>query len=161
MGLRWDWLSPVMTAPYVPTLGPVHPVAVSPGLFADVIGMAATSRFLPHDKDRRWADRKDEQVLAGAITQEPGLVLVPTLSTRRAPCVKVYLYSQHSRGALSQAAELGRRLCDEHGAAKGGSSGFCRPAVMLILSRRALVSRCGPSAPAIMSPAPPPKRNTA
>ena len=119
MGLRWDWLSPVMTAPYVPTLGPVHPVAVSPGLFADVIGMAATSRFLPHDKDRRWADRKDEQVLAGAITQEPGLVLVPTLSTRRAPCVKVYLYSQHSRGALSQAAELGRRLCDEHGAAKG------------------------------------------
>ena len=127
MGLRWDWLSPVMTAPYVPALGPVHPVAVSPGLFADVIGIAATSRFLPHDKDRRWAARKDEQVLAGAITQEPGLVLVPTLSIRRAPCVKVHLYSQHSRGALSQAAELGRRLCDEHGAAKGRLIWFLPP----------------------------------
>ena len=127
MGLRWDWLSPAMTAPYVPALGPVHPVAVSPGLFADVIGIAGTSRFLPHDKDRRWADRKDEQVLSGAITQEPGLVLVPTLSTRCAPCVKVHLYSQHSRRALSQAAELGRRLCDEHGAAKGRLIWFLPP----------------------------------
>ena len=32
-----------------------------------------------YDKDRRWADRKDEQVLAVAITQEPGLVLIPAL----------------------------------------------------------------------------------
>ncbi len=118
MGLRWDWLEPVMTAPYVPTLGPVHPAAVTPSLFADVIKIAGTGRFLPHDKDRRWADHKDEQVLAGAITQEPGLMLVPTFSARR-QCVKVHLCSQHPRGALSRAAELGRRLCDDHAAGKG------------------------------------------
>jgi hypothetical protein len=126
MGLRWDWLQPAMTAPYVPALGPVHPGAITPGLFEDVIGIAGTGRFLPHDKDRRWADRKDEQVLAEAITQEPGLVLVPTLSTRRSPCVKVHVYSQDPRGALSRGAALGRRLCGEHGARICQSLAACR-----------------------------------
>ena len=127
MGIRWDWLKPLITAPYVPTLGPVHPAALTPGLFADVIGIAGTGGFLPHDKDRRWADRKDEQVLAGAITQEPGLVLIPALSTRRSSCVKVHVYSQDPRGALSRAAELGRRLCGEHDAGKGRLVWFLPP----------------------------------
>ena len=119
MGIRWDWLKPLITAPYVPTLGPAHPAALTPGLFADVIGIAGTGRFLPHDKDRRWADRKDENALTGAITQEPGLVLIPTLTTRRNSCFKVHVYSQDPRGALSRAAELGRRLCGEHDGGKG------------------------------------------
>ena len=127
MGIRWDWLKPVITAPYVPTLGPAHPATLTSGLFADVIGIAGTGQFLPHDKDRRWAGRKDEQVLAGAITQEPGLVLIPALSTRRSSCVKVHLYTQDPRGALSRAAELGRRLCGEHDAGKGRLVWFLRP----------------------------------
>ncbi|MGH3283822.1 MAG: GNAT family N-acetyltransferase [Streptosporangiaceae bacterium] len=126
MGIRWDWLQPLITAPYVPTLGPAHPQAVTPRLFADVIGIAETGRFLPHDKDRRWAGRKDEQVLAGAITQQPGLVLVPALSSRR-HTVKIHIYSRHPRGALSWAAELGKRLCDEHAAGKGRLVWFLPP----------------------------------
>jgi GNAT superfamily N-acetyltransferase len=126
MGLRWDWLQPLITAPYVPTLGPARPQAVTPGLFADVIGIAGTGLFLPHDKDRRWAGRKDEQVLAEAITQERGLVLVPALSSRR-HTVKIHIYSRHPRGALSQAAELGKRLCDEHAAEKGRLVWFLPP----------------------------------
>ena len=35
MAIRWDWLQPVVTAPYVPALGPVHPGALTPGLMAD------------------------------------------------------------------------------------------------------------------------------
>ena len=127
MGIRWDWLQPLITAPYVPTLGPAHPAALTPGLFADVIGIAGTGGFLPHDKDRRWASRKDEQVLAGAITQEPRLALIPALSTRRSSCVKVHVYSQDPRGALSRAAELGRRLCREHDAGKGQLVWFLPP----------------------------------
>ncbi|MGH3156320.1 MAG: hypothetical protein ACRDNF_07090, partial [Streptosporangiaceae bacterium] len=126
MAIRWDWLQPVMTAPYVPTLGPAHPQAVTLGLFADVIEIAGTGRFLPHDKDRRWAGRKDERVLAAAITQAPGLVLIPVLSARRR-CVKVHVFSQHPRAALSQAAELGRRLCEEHAAGKGRVIWFLPP----------------------------------
>ena len=126
MGLRWDWLHPLITAPYVPTLGPARPEAVTAGLFADVIGMAGTGRFLPHDKDRRWADRKDEQVLTAAITQEPGLVLVPALNIRR-HAVKIHIYSQHPRGALSRAAERGKQLCDEHAAEKGRLVWFLPP----------------------------------
>jgi hypothetical protein len=126
MGIRWDWLQPLIIAPYVPTLGPAHPEVVTPGLFADVIETARTGRFLPHDKDRRWADRKNEQVLTGAITQEPGLVLIPTLSTRR-QCVKVHVYSQQPLGVLSRAEDLGRRLCDEHSAEKGRLFWFLPP----------------------------------
>ena len=126
MGIRWDWLQPLITAPYVPTLGPAHPQAITPGLFADVVGIARTGRFLPHDKDRRWAGRKDERVLAGAITQEPGLVLVPTLSSRR-HTVKIHIYSQHPRGAMSRATELGKRLCDEHAAGTGRLVWFLPP----------------------------------
>lgn len=127
MAIRWDWLQPVMTAPYVPTLGPAHPATVTPGLFADVIGIAGTGRFLPHDKDRRWSELKGEQVLPGAIAQEPGLALIPTLSTRRGSCVKVHVYSQDPRGALSRAAELCRRLCQEYEAAKGRLVWFLPP----------------------------------
>ena len=42
------------------------------------------ARFLAHDKDRRWADLKDEHALTAAITQEPGLVLIgPGAACRR------------------------------------------------------------------------------
>ena len=126
MGISWDWLRPLITAPYVPALGPAHPQAVTPGLFGDVIEIAGTGRFLPHDKDRRWAGRKDEQVLAGAITQEPGLVLIPALNSRR-HAVKIHIYSRHPRGALSRAAELGRRLGDEHDTGKGQLIWFLPP----------------------------------
>ena len=61
------------------------------------------------------------------IVQEPGLVLVPALSTRRASCVKVHVYSQDPRGALGRAAELGRRLCEEHDAGKGRLVWFLPP----------------------------------
>jgi GNAT superfamily N-acetyltransferase len=127
MGIRWDWLQPLITAPYVPALGTVHPTAVTSRLFQDVIEVAGTGRFLPHDKDRRWGGRKDEQVLASAVTQQPGLVMIPTLSTRRVPCVKVHLYSRDPWHALSQAADLGRRLCTEHDAAKGRIVWFLPP----------------------------------
>jgi GNAT superfamily N-acetyltransferase len=92
-----------------------------------VIEIAGTGRFLPYDKDRRWADRKDEQVLAGAISQEPGLIMIPTLSTRRGSCVTVHIYSQDPRSALSVAAGLGRRLCDEHEAGHGRLGWFLPP----------------------------------
>jgi GNAT superfamily N-acetyltransferase len=127
MAIRWDWLQPLITVPYVPTLGPVHPEAVTPGLLADVTGIAGTGRFLPYDKDLRWGGRKDESVLADAIVQEPGLVLVPVLSTRRASSVKVCVYSRDPRGALGQAAELGRRLCAGHDAGKGRLVWFLPP----------------------------------
>jgi GNAT superfamily N-acetyltransferase len=127
MAIRWDWLQPVITAPYVPALGPAHPAAITSGLFADVLEIAGTGRFLLHDKDRRWATRKDEHVLVENIIQEPGLVLIPALSTRRSPCVKVHIYAQDPRGALSRAAELGRRLCEQHGAGKGRLIWFLPP----------------------------------
>ena len=127
MAIRWDWLQPLITAPYMPTLGPVHPQAVTAGLFADLIEVAGTGRLLPYDKDRRWADRKDEQVLPEAIIQEPGLAMIPTLRTDRASCIRVYLYGREPQSAVDRAAEFGRRLCEQHDAGKVRLTWFLPP----------------------------------
>jgi GNAT superfamily N-acetyltransferase len=118
MALQWDWLRPLLTAPYVPTLGPVHPNTLGPDLFASVIQIAGTGRFLPHDKDRRWAATKDEQILVEAVVQQAGLVLVPTLAARAA-LVKVHIYSHHPATIQEQASRLCQELCDSYGAPHG------------------------------------------
>lgn len=115
MEVRWEWLQPLITAPYVPTLGPVHPSVVTPGLFADVLAIAGTGRFLPYDKDRRWADSKDSQVLAGHIIQEPGLVLIPTLHAGGVPSVKVHVYRRDPQRSLARAADLANTLGQQYG----------------------------------------------
>jgi GNAT superfamily N-acetyltransferase len=127
MAIQWDLLQPLITAPYVPTLGSVHPRAVTTDVFADVIKIAGTGRPLPYDKDRRWADRKDEQVLPEAVIQEPGLVMIPTLSTRRTTCIRVFIYSRQPRRTLSRASRLGRRLCEDYDAGKGRLTWFLPP----------------------------------
>jgi GNAT superfamily N-acetyltransferase len=127
MAIQWDLLRPLISVPYVPTLGPVYPEAVTAGLFADVAGVAGTSRFLPYDKDCRWGGSKDSQLLTRAITHEPGLVLLPTLSIRRAARVKVHIYSLDPRTAVPRAAKLCRRLCQEYDAAKGLVAWFLPP----------------------------------
>jgi GNAT superfamily N-acetyltransferase len=127
MAIQRDWLQPLITAPYLPTLGPVHPQAMTPKLFTDVIEAAGTGRLLPYDKDRRWADCKDEQVLPEEIVQEPGVVMIPTLRAGRVPCIRVYIYHRPTDGALSRAAELGRGLCERFDAEKGRLSWFLPP----------------------------------
>src|SRR6478609_4350172 len=117
MRLTWDWMSPVVTVPFVPTLGPVHPDALTPELFAGVIENAGTGRFLAHDKDRRWSDAKDESVLPLDIVHRPGLTLVPTLSTRGTGTLKVHLYGDPTDGH-HEAVSLAVKLAAAHDAAK-------------------------------------------
>jgi GNAT superfamily N-acetyltransferase len=66
-------------------------------------------------------------VLPGAIIQESGLVMIPTLRAGRASCIRVYIYSRQPQGALNQAAALGRRLCEQHDAARGRLTWFLPP----------------------------------
>jgi GNAT superfamily N-acetyltransferase len=126
MAIRWDVLEPLVTIPYLPTLGPVHPDAVSLGLFTDVMAIAGSGEFLPHDKDRRWGGRKDEHVLASTTTQEPGLVLLPSLSIRRRR-VQVTVYSRGPGTALNRAVELGGWLAGQRDAAAGRLVWFLPP----------------------------------
>ncbi|MFE2728586.1 GNAT family N-acetyltransferase [Kitasatospora sp. NPDC059327] len=115
MELEWDWLSPVLTVPYVPTLGPIHPGALSPDLFAEVLAVAATGRFLAHDKDQRWSDEKDETVLTAAVVHRPGLTLIPTLTRRGRDCVKLHHYSAEAPD-LPDLLDLASKLAADHGA---------------------------------------------
>ncbi|MEU3842895.1 GNAT family N-acetyltransferase [Streptomyces sp. NPDC028635] len=117
MFFRWDWLRPVLTAPIVPTLGPVHPHALTVDLFEDIRTAAAMDRyFLHYDKDRRWSSEKDETVIADGIVHQPDVTLIPTLSTRGRGTTKVFAYG-HRGDILSEAADLAAKIAAEYGVA--------------------------------------------
>ncbi|MEV0471974.1 GNAT family N-acetyltransferase [Streptomyces prunicolor] len=118
MRFRWDWLRPVVSAPYVPTIGPVHPSVLTEDLFTDTLIAASTDRwFLRYDKDIRWSDSKDETVLVEGIAHRPGETLIPTLSRRGSGMVKVHLYGIEPDSAFT-ATELAQKLAAEHGVGK-------------------------------------------
>jgi len=127
MRFRGDWLCPVVTVPYVPTLGPVGPGALSAELFNAVVDVADTGRFLPYDKDRRWSNSKDERVLVEEIIHEPGRTVIPTLSTRGHGLVKIYYYGADTP-RLSQITAWFRTWCVTCGAVAGRVIWFTRTA---------------------------------
>ena len=116
MRLRWDWLGPLVTVPFVPTIGPVHPDAVGPGLFSDVISVASTERFLAYDKDRRWFDAKAESVLVDDIVHRRHETWFPVVSRRRSGSVTVYVYGGPP-GGHRIAGQLASKLRATHGGA--------------------------------------------
>ncbi|MER6443362.1 GNAT family N-acetyltransferase [Streptomyces sp. NPDC001185] len=126
MRFRWEWLEPMMPVPYVPTLGPVHPASPLLDLFNAVVEAAGTDRFLPHDKDRRWSDRKTEQVLANAIQHHPRQTLVPTLIDRGARTVRVHAYTSDPQD-LADASDFARQLARVHGAVRARVVSFLAP----------------------------------
>ncbi|MGW5866787.1 GNAT family N-acetyltransferase [Streptomyces sp. NPDC055239] len=125
MRFEWAWLEPVMTVPYVPTLGPVRWEDSLPDLFDAVVETAGSGRFLTYDKDRRWSDTKTERVLVDAIEHDQEQTLVPTLVERGAGAVKVYVYGNPE--ALTAGADLARRLAPAVGAANARVVWFCGP----------------------------------
>ncbi|MFD7428992.1 GNAT family N-acetyltransferase [Streptomyces sp. NPDC059814] len=118
MFFRWDWLRPVLTAPIVPTLGPVHPHVLTVDLFEDTLRAAVTGRsFLHYDKDRRWSTEKDETVLCDDVVHQPGHTLMPTLTRRGRGTVKVFAYGHHG-SVVDEAGELAVKLAAVHDAMK-------------------------------------------
>ncbi|MEU3002046.1 MULTISPECIES: GNAT family N-acetyltransferase [unclassified Streptomyces] len=116
MFFRWDWLRPQLAAPIVPTLGPVHPDALTVGLFEDILRAADTGDFLPYDKDQRWGGEKDEKVLRADVVHQPERTLIPTLARRGHGAVKVFAYGS-SDSVVGEAAELAAQLASMHAVA--------------------------------------------
>ncbi|MGX4695496.1 GNAT family N-acetyltransferase [Streptomyces sp. JNUCC 63] len=106
MRFEWDWLRHVIRVPYVPTIGPVHPDALAPGLFDDIVRVAGTGVFLPYDKDQRWADSKTETVLPDHIEHTSVRTLIPTLNGRGGGTLTVYAYGPGGEEAAALAAKL-------------------------------------------------------
>ncbi|MER5951706.1 GNAT family N-acetyltransferase [Streptomyces sp. NPDC001904] len=126
MRFHWGWIEPVLSVPYVPTLGPVRPHDPLPDLFEAVVANAGTGVFLPYDKDRRWSDTKTEHVLADAIEHGPELTLVPTYLERGAGTVKVHVYGARP-DSLSAGAVLARNLAATLGAGRARIVWFSGP----------------------------------
>jgi GNAT superfamily N-acetyltransferase len=118
--MRWhpDSVARVLTVPYVPTLGPVHPAALSPALLDEVTAVAGTGQFLPHDPGQRWSTRKDEHLLTDQVRQHPEHVTVATLRRRAGGMVTVYHY-RPAPPDLPAAIEAAATLRVEHRAAAG------------------------------------------
>ncbi|MFB8380669.1 GNAT family N-acetyltransferase [Streptomyces rubiginosohelvolus] len=113
MFFRWDWLRPQLTAPIVPTLGPVHPDALTVGIFEDTLRAADTGDFLPYDKDQRWGGKKDEKVLREDVIHQPEHTFIPTLARRGRGTVKVFAYGLRD-SIINEATELATKLAAVH-----------------------------------------------
>ncbi|WP_369184298.1 GNAT family N-acetyltransferase [Streptomyces sp. Y1] len=145
MGFRWDWKFPRISVPYLPTLGPLHPDAVSPELLDEVFAVAGTGGFLPHDKDRRWSDRKDEWVLVDDVTQDRKRTLIPTITGRGV--LRVHLYGAPNH--LLEARETAAKLAALHGAAQARVVWFPREPAAVAASRRIQLRTFDSPAPAV------------
>ena len=121
MRLRADWLSRVLTVPYVPILGPVHPdqftAEMFTAVFADILTASRTGTALPFDKDRRWSPRKTHTVLADEIIHRPDHTIIPTLSRRGSGTVRTFYYGHNPDADALRA--FTRRCCTAHRAANG------------------------------------------
>lgn len=113
MDLSWNKLGPLMTVPYLPTLGALHPRALGPRLLREVLDVAGTGRWLPHDKDQRWGGAKDEHIL-DATGSGGDHVLVTTLTRRGAGTIKVHLYGEPTPAAVAGARAVAHRLAGDH-----------------------------------------------
>ncbi|MQS11996.1 GNAT family N-acetyltransferase [Streptomyces kaniharaensis] len=145
MDLRWDLLRPVMCVPYFPTLGPLHPEAVSAELLAEVFAVAGTGEFLPHDKDRRWSDHKDEHVLVDAVIQDQARTLIPTITGRG--ILRVHLYG--AREYRPEAEELAAKLAAGRDAFKARVVWFQDAADPVAASTRVQLRAFDQDAPAV------------
>jgi len=114
MRWRWDWFTTVATVPYVPTLGAVHPQALTAQLLDDVLATSGTGAFLPHDKGQRWATSKDEMILIEDIAHTPSRTVIPTLTRRGQGLVKVHCYGTGAPD-LQALAEAAGKLSAEYG----------------------------------------------
>ncbi|MFF0795162.1 hypothetical protein [Streptomyces spiralis] len=106
MHFEWKWLHSVIQVPYVPTIGSVHPDALAPSVFDDVIRVAGTGAFLAYDKDQRWAKAKDETVLPKHIEHTSTHTLIPTLSLRGGSTLTVYAYGPADEEAAALISKL-------------------------------------------------------
>jgi GNAT superfamily N-acetyltransferase len=121
MLLRADWLSRVLTVPYMPTLGPAHPdqftAEMFTDVFAEVLSASRAGTALPFDKDRRWSPRKADTVLVDEIVHRPDHTIIPTVRRRGRGTVRTFYYGHSPDLAGLRAAT--RRCCTTYGAANG------------------------------------------
>jgi GNAT superfamily N-acetyltransferase len=75
-------------------------------LLADVLAVAGTGRFLPHDKEQRWSRTKDEYILVGDVYQDEQHTMIPTLNGRGMLRVHCYGPPGHRPRAVELAAKL-------------------------------------------------------
>lgn len=87
-----------MQAPYVPTLGVVHPLTLALAIDG-ALSVAQTDHFLPYDKDRRWYPTKNEHILLDSIYQDNAQTIIPTLTGGIHSLLKYHCYSSEKHNA--------------------------------------------------------------
>lgn len=108
---------PQVTVGYVPTLGVVHPDAITPRLFEMVCAIAGTGRFLPYDPHRYWLARKPASVLADQVHHTPDRTVIPVLDQHTDRTLTAYHYAPAPpdiRAARRRVRRLAARVRARH-----------------------------------------------
>lgn len=117
MRFRADWLREVLTVPYVPILGPVHPDLADATVFDEVLTAALDGVVLPYDKHSRWSRQRHEVPLEDEIIHRPEHTIIPILSRRGAGTIKLFYYGTHPD--VPELRRIVRESCRTHNAAHG------------------------------------------
>jgi GNAT superfamily N-acetyltransferase len=149
MQLRADWLSRVLSVPYVPILGPAHPsqftAEMFTDVFADILTASRAGTALPFDKDRRWSPRKTDTVLVNEVVHRPDHTIIPVLSRRGGGTVKTFYYGHNPDLDALRAAT--RRCRATYGATNGRVVWFDTDDAADTISTRVLLKEFSNGAP--------------
>ncbi len=105
MKLDSDLFLEHMTVPFVPTLGAMHPCALSASVMG-VLNFAHDGSFLPYDKEKRWGGVKRERLLKEHIFQDKSCTIIPTLND--SSLIRLYCYG--AEDALGEQQDSLRKL---------------------------------------------------
>ncbi len=102
-------LQKLITTPYVPLLGPVHPDLIDEQLLANVFLAGDADELLPFDKDRRWYISKPAIILSDHIYRSVTGMIVPVLS-KGLERVKLLCYGEADQDDFNSCVEGVRSL---------------------------------------------------
>lgn len=91
-----------INVPFVPTLGVVHPCALSASV-AGILNFAHEGEFLPYDKEKRWGGVKRERLLKEHMFQNENCTIIP--ASHNNTLIRLYCY-----GAANALGEQRDRL---------------------------------------------------
>lgn len=77
-----NYLGDIISVPYLPVLGPVHPREVSQKLLAEIEASSRSGVLLPYDKSRRWYKEPTERITTIHKAQDSKNMTIATTTKR-------------------------------------------------------------------------------
>lgn len=103
--MDYQTLLGLITTPYLPTLGPVHPDCIGTPLLEDIESVRGSHQPLPYDKDIRWSAVKQEVLIGWYASDGCAYAL-----TKKGQNNHAYLYGTATRQLLNELRAKAARI---------------------------------------------------